>query len=235
MNFDRELLRILNARGIVVGPNGEWVRSPTYAGSTPPTDEHIRYLNASAHQPDTNARLKRQWIESFWELVQALHHETPPGPFLGMFWIRLHGVLCDLRSEWLKLFQSVGVNPATHVPNNASLLEIALSSFRAMEAIRQALSEDELIYADYRRHTECHPTQSSYDVRWSQRAGGILERHGVPALGREYTVTELDAAIRRVLAAHPTEAAIAVAFARRIQPLVPPLVEVTRRLTTPTP
>jgi hypothetical protein len=104
--------------------------------------------------------------------------------------------------------------------------EYAVAEWRAIEPVRRAFTDDELIYADYRRHTEGHPTQRSYDVRMN--GGRINDRHGVPALGREFNVTELEAAIVRVLEAYPNEAAIAVAFARRIGTLMPTLVAVMR-------
>jgi hypothetical protein len=147
-----------------------------------------------------------------------------------MFWVRLHGVLADLRSDWLALFRSVEVDPSTFVPNPRSLLALAVTTFRCIEAIRLAFTEDELVYADYRRHTEGHPTQKSYDVRWSQRGGVVVDKKGMPSLGRELTVQELDTAVRRVLKAHSGEPAIAIAFAKRIRALLPPLVEAMRRL-----
>jgi hypothetical protein len=68
----------------------------------------------------------------------------------------------------------------------------------------------------YQRHTESHPVQTSYDVRWSTRGSQVVAQHRVPALEQELTVEELDAAIRRVLEAHKiNEAAIAVDFAKR--------------------
>ncbi|MDP8998679.1 MAG: hypothetical protein M3O46_01050 [Myxococcota bacterium] len=102
---------------------------------------------------------------------------------------------------------------------------------RCIEPVCQAFNDDELIYADYLRHTECHPTQASYGVRLT-KSRKVNDRHGVPSLdGREFTAAELTAAIRRVLLAHANEDAIAVAFARRIQDLMPPLVAARRRST----
>ena len=63
-------------------------------------------------------------------------------------------------------------------------------------------------------------------------------RGGAPPVGCEFTVAELDAAIRRVLLANivdglPNEHTIATSFARRIRPLMHPLMAVMRRTTTP--
>src|SRR5450755_3056305 len=69
MGFDGEFLRPLAARGVVISPDGKWVRSPSYTGPNPPGDELLRYFNVTAQrdQYDTNARLKRQWVENLLE------------------------------------------------------------------------------------------------------------------------------------------------------------------------
>jgi hypothetical protein len=189
----------------------------------------IRYLNESAGQPDANARLQCQWVENLAQIVETLGREGEHAawPYMGLFWIRLHGLLTEIRSRHATAFKMAGIDPATHVPNRRSLLEHAIAEWRAVEPVRQTFTDDELIYADYRRHTEGHPTQRSYDVRLNR--GRVNDQHGVRALGREFTVAELTAAILRVLAAHPSENAIAVAFARRILPHMPALVAIMRR------
>jgi hypothetical protein len=227
--YDREFLRTLAARGIVLDANGQWERDPNFSGPNPPTHDMIRFLNESAGQHDTNAQLRCQWVENLAQIVETLYREggAAPWPYMAVFWLRLHGLLTEIRSGHTTAFQTGGIDPATYVPNKGSLLEYAVVEWRAIEPVRQAFTEDELIYADYRRHTEGHPTQRSYDVRMNRRQ--INDRHGVPALGREFTIAELNAAILRVLAAHPNESAIAVAFARRIRLFMPPLVAIMRR------
>jgi len=231
MSYDDEMLGILAAHGVVLGADGRFARSPEYAGPDPVTDEQIRYLNESAGQSNTNARLKGQWVDNLWEVVQTLDRdgEAAPWPFMAIFWIRLHGVLVDLRSEFVDFFRMVGIDPATYRPSGGSDLHVALTTFGHIEVVRQRLTDDELIYADYRRHTEGHPTQRSYDVHWSRGNGGqVVDRRRVPAVGREFTVGELDAAIRRVLLAHPNEGEIAVSFAKRIRLAAAALVDVMR-------
>jgi hypothetical protein len=165
------------------------------------------------------------------QVVQTLVRdgEAAAWPFMALFWVRLHGVLVDLRSEMLGLFQFLGVDPPSHVPNAGSLLELAIENSRRIEGVRQSLTEDELIYADYRRHTESHPTQSAYNVRWSKKGGMVVDRHRVHSLDREFSVAELDEAVRRVLAAHANEPAIAVALARKLEQPLRLLAAVMRR------
>jgi hypothetical protein len=233
MSFNDELIRALAAKGIVIGPEGKWIRDSMFSGTNAATDEQIRFINGSAErqQSDTNARLNCHWVENLGEVVEVLNRdgEAAPWPFTSVFWTRLHGVLVDLRQEELASFRSLGVDPVTHTAPATSPLEVALTTFRCIEALRSTLTDDELIYADYRRQTEGHPTQRSYDVRWSQNKGGIVDSRRVPSLEREYTVEELDAALRRVIREYPNEAAIAVAIGRKIRGALRPLVAVMRR------
>jgi len=141
-------------------------------------------------------------------------------PFKAIFWIRLHGVLNDIRSDgttFRRNLAAAGVDEKTDKPTLGGVADLALKFYDAIDRLKSALTDDELIYADYRRHTESHPVQTSYDVRWSTRGSQVVVQHRVPALERELTVDELDAAIRRVLEAHQTnEAVIAVDFAKRL-------------------
>jgi hypothetical protein len=228
--YDQAVLRVLAARGIVLGADGQWERAANYTGPNPPTEAQIRFMNESAGQPETNSRLVCQWVENLAQIVETLDRdgEQAAWPYMAVFWLRLHGLLTEVRANYTQTFQTMEIDPATYVPNKGSVLEYVIAAWRRIEPVREAFTDDELIYADYRRHTEGHPTQRSYDVRMN-RAGQINDRHGVPSLGREFTVAELDAAILRVLAAHTNEHAVAVAFARRIRDLMPPLVAVMRR------
>jgi hypothetical protein len=229
--YDEELLRHAARSGLTIGSDGKWTRIPGFAGQNPPTDEKVRYLNESARKHDTDARLTLQWVGNLAYVVETLARdgEGVAGPFLSVFWIRLHGVIADMLPEAAKFFRFLNVDPSSQVARPRSPLEFALTKFRRMDALRHVFSEDELTYADYRRNTECHPTQDSYDVRWHPKQQTIMERRGIPAIGREFTVAELDAAIGRVLRAHANEIAIAVAFARRIAVHMPPLLEVMQQ------
>jgi hypothetical protein len=233
VTFERVMAAMLEARGVIPGPNGEWVRSTTFAGPNLVTDEQLRFINERRGEHEIEGLQKYQWVENLAEAVRTLDQdgEAAPWPFMSVFWIRLHGIIAELRAGWIADFRGMGIDPATYAPNPGSPLTLGLETFRRIEAIRQQFTDDELIYADYRRQTEGHPTQSQYSVRWSHGNGGqVLDRRGIPALGgREFTVAEMDAAVRRVLAAHPSEPAIAVAFARKIREPLGPLVEILRR------
>ena len=107
---------------------------------------------------------------------------------------RLHGLLSELRSQYTGFLRLLKIDPVSQAAQPDSLLAHMLSVSRCIEPVRHAFNDDELIYCDYRRHTECHPTQASYGVRMT-KSRKVNDRHGVPSLdGREFTVNELTAA-----------------------------------------
>jgi hypothetical protein len=233
--FQRGLLQALAQRGVTMGPNGVFERIPGFDGPHSTTAQ-LRFLNERRNH-DVNGRLKLQWAQQLAEAAEVLDEqgEAAPWAFRTAFWIRLHGVISDLRSDCLGSFRKLEIDPTTFVANPRSLLALQLEHFRCIEAVRQRFSDDELIYADYLRQTNGHPTQEQYDVRWSNANGGqVNDRRRISTIGWEFTVAELDAAVRRVLQANAVnEYAIARAFARRIRVSLVPLLDVMRRMATP--
>ena len=156
-------------------------------------------------------------------------------PYFSVFWTRLHGLIAEMRSDWLDALREMGIDPSTYVPNRGSLLEGRLELLRAVDAVVAVLTEDERIYADYRRQTEGHPTQDSYAVRWNRRKGTVNDRRKIATVGRDFAVDGLDAAVQRVFAQYPrlngrpNEAAIAVALARRLREPLRPVIAIMRR------
>lgn len=228
---------LLESKGVTIGPDGQMIRAPGYTGPTHIADELLRYFNEKAPDYDIDARLRCYWVNDLAEVSAALgtQGDNAPWPFRTAFWIRLHGVLNELRTECLETFRRADIDPTTHTANRGSLLALELEKYRCIEVVRQQFSEDELVYADYLRQTNGHPTQAQYAVRWSNANGGqINDRRRISTVGREFTVAELDAAVRRVLAAftvngRPNEWAVATNFAQRVHPVMPPLVAIMRR------
>jgi len=235
--FEENLSESLESKGVMIGHDGRMSRLPGYAGPTLMGDEQIRYFNERAPNYDIDGRLKCYWVNDLADVSEALDRQgdSAPWPFRTAFWIRLHGVINELRGECLDTFRKAGIDPDAHTPNRGSLLALEMEKYRCIEVVRRQFSEDELIYADYLRQTNGHPTQAQYAVRWSNANGGqVNERRRINTIGREFTVAELDAAIRRVLAVYtvdgrPNEWAIATNFARRVHAVMPPLVAVMRR------
>jgi hypothetical protein len=143
--------------------------------------------------------------------------------FDGMFWVRTYGVLVEVRKvfeEKVKTLTEVaaassqsaglGLHPAIVLHQSW-----ARALVDAVASVQSQLSEDELVYLEYRRMVECHLHQEPYDYR---RAGdgSVIDRRRSNILRRDLSLEATKAAIKRVLLAFNGEAAIACAFAERL-------------------
>jgi hypothetical protein len=240
MTRDAALFYMLADRGVTIDPDGRMVRIAGYAGANPLTDAQIRHHNERQGEHDVEALLKCYWTNDLAEMAEEIQKQgdAVPWPYRTAFYLRLNGVLHDERQDLINTFRGLKVDPNTAVGNPGSVLEWALDKFRCIEAIRKVFTEDELIYIDYLRQTNAHPTHAQYSVRWSDKNGGqVKDRRGISTLGmtlKEFTCAELNEAILRVLAPYtvdgrPNEWAIATSFAHRVREVVAPLVDLMRR------
>jgi hypothetical protein len=101
--FDEQMILLMEAKGITIGREGTYVRLPGYTGPVLVTDEQLRYMNERRRNHEVNGLLKHQWVEGLAEVAQVLDEQgaKAPWPYRSMFWIRLHGVISDLRAECL--------------------------------------------------------------------------------------------------------------------------------------
>ena len=109
--YDGEFLRIAERAGLVLDADGRWTRSPSYQGPNPPSDERIRYLNASTPKYQTNPRLECQWVENFAHIAEGVARDgdATSAPTAAVFWIRLHGVIAELLPEGENVLRSIGI------------------------------------------------------------------------------------------------------------------------------
>jgi hypothetical protein len=237
-DVEKKLVDHLAARGVVVAPDGTFVRAPGPQSSEGLSDDQLREMNESgARGPyQGEAQRKYRWVLHLWDVVQVLARdaEPPQWSLVTVFWLRLHGVLAPLRESQHKFFDIVQVDPSTYVPNRGSLLDLALETYHAIEALRACFTQDELIYVAHRRHLECHPTGNPYAVGWGARdvrvpTGAALDEYLVSTVGAQFTAEQLEAAVRRVIVAHKNEWVHAVASARKVHDPVANLVMAMRK------
>ena len=236
--FWTKVAETLAAKGVVLREDAAAVRDPRHAGDAMVTDEQLRLLNETLQNGWIDAGLKHQWVENFAQVVDVLvaQGEAAPWPYATVFWLRLYGILVELRG-WLRSIEDLVRSASegqTAAPAAGSALDLAFRVARAADDLRAVLTDDELIYADYRRQTEAHPVQSAYRLQPRKQKPCLKETSRIPTLGREETVENLDAAIDRVLRRHSSEAAIACAFAARMQRATHALVSAYRQFRTPT-
>jgi hypothetical protein len=123
-----------------------------------------------------------------------------------VFWIRLHGVLTEVGDSY------------EYVCNLGSRDRDVLAVRDAIRALRAALDEDECLWVHYRRDTECHVWQDTYELGVGRRGGLREERRFALLGGKTLHVDEIDQRLRALLRSYDVnEPAMAVAFAKKLQ------------------
>lgn len=107
-----------------------------------------------------------------------------------VFWVRLYGVLSDLREHWRKVIaqrQAKGL-PARRFENLVA----------AADAVRESLSEEHALCVEYRRHWVAHPVLN--DFRVSESSKGFRDSRGAKLLeGRMTRIDEYDDVLIRLV------------------------------------
>lgn len=166
-----------------------------------------RLTSAIVERGDIRAQLALQWVQT---LERAARQLASAGGVMAVdtqtvFWIRLHGVLTEV-GGWFDDVYDLGSRDR-HV----------LATRGALHDLRAALDEDERLWLHYRRDTECHVWQESYELQLGGK-GKLKEQRMFPLLGRTLHVDEIDRRLRALLRQHNwNEPAMAVAFATKLQ------------------
>ncbi len=191
-------------------------------------DEKERLKKAIYERSEVRARQALQWVQ---ELVRAASELSARGTAAGVdtttvFWIRLYGVLDEVGGSYervCKLANDCGVG-------NSKLAIESRGVRDAIRAMRDSMSEDERLWVHYRRDTECHVWQESYEL--GRRKNGLKETRKFDLLdGKELHVDDIDARARTLLRKHGVnEPELAVYFATLIAPHAMRVVEAMRPL-----
>jgi hypothetical protein len=95
-----------------------------------------------------------QWVGATLAVTERLAAEADPDAAVAsVFWIRLYGTLKDLAEVLSRHEMLTRAFAAPDSPDGA-VLEGVMS---LLAQLRAELSEEELVYLQYRRHVECHP------------------------------------------------------------------------------
>jgi hypothetical protein len=232
---DELLIEILETKGVEYDSEGHLVPIPGRTGSSF-SEQQLRYVNERRDDHAIETQLRLSWIQQLKEAANEISRNEcgADWPWRCALWIRLHGVLDDERRRFRQFFQTLQIDPAAVRlgPGTDTALAHAKRMFDGIETLRKLFTDDELVYAEYLRHTNGHPVQAVYSLRWSTKANDVADKHRVATLepSRELTTGELRAAIRRVLDANKFEGRvnehwIAVVYARRMATQVGVLLE----------
>jgi hypothetical protein len=174
------------------------------------------------------AKLIDRWIHTFFLSAQALidRERQPSVADVALFWIKLHGVVAELPQTTKNLHGMFESMPpaelaefSTRSPHAAKCIALSMVVQRCVVALRDLLTPDEHIYAEWRRHQEVHLHQTAYMLQLRDKGQALKDAFEVKALGRPIAVDEQWAAIARIAAQHGgADTAVAIAFARKLGP-----------------
>jgi hypothetical protein len=171
----------------------------------------------------------REWVWDFVRTVERLTagDSTDQAALNTAFWLRLYGVVVDLRVSLALPRELCRVQ----TPRRGSDLEAIWLQARAVEDLRGLLDEDELLWAEYRRHVEAHIYQTPYEPQWNKGRQQPRDTFTSRYTERTYTVTDLDKRLDSVFRRYAlSEHAIASDFATRLQELARGLLAATLRV-----
>jgi hypothetical protein len=174
-----------------------------------------------------NPLLERQWVRTLVQACDDLREDRahPNGLYATTFWIRLYGAITDLLARFEKYAKSHREMLAQGVDH--PWLAAASLVFDACIAIRDSLSDDELVFAAFARHVHAHVYQNGFEYSIErgnpdQRQRSTLRtKQMVRTLHRHVDVDEAHRIFDRVLAKYAhDEARIVVNFAHKVGPHV---------------
>lgn len=198
-----ELIDLLATRGIVPDARGTFVRAePWPAGVKPVSDDILIAINTleADDTAENNLRLRNRWILDLNRYATAMLDGAAKASqeSIAMFWLRLGGLLIDVRSQPRRLLRAAGVDPDSPEPTTNTGIRYLLRFHGLIEVVRTEMSRDELIYAEYRRHVEAHLVQDGYSAQLA-RNGKYIRTRPVHALdGAVLPLIEINAAVARV-------------------------------------
>jgi hypothetical protein len=164
------------------------------------------FVQSLASSGDRKAHLKRRWIVTFGQCMQASRSgNAVPEATVALFWVRLWGIVVELPKSMqisCDFFAAISDDDPTMLsPVMRAIANWHRRSKTAIDGIRSALSDDMLLYLEWRRHVECHMEQSAFMVQLNGKPDAwksAKTRSTFKTVGREVGVQECWEALERV-------------------------------------
>jgi hypothetical protein len=157
---------------------------------------------------DRHFSLQVLWVDMLDDVTRAIvaGRAEPFGIFACAFWIRLFGAITELRDAFTKTAQITDELTArgdTVAPVLASEKRI----HTACEALRDALTEQELMFVALARHTSAHVTQKGFAYGFVPASGkqraSVRTTTKIPIVGEgQRSVDDVMASCAELVAAH---------------------------------
>lgn len=155
-----------------------------------------RALDGIARPSQRNPILERQWVRNLHGICEELRtgDPTPDGLFAQSFWIGLYAVLTELRhkfrhaTETMEALRKIGKGHP-FITASAAVLE-------ACEAMRAALSDEELIFVTFMRQIHAHIYQDGFEVAIERgnpavsQPSALRDKQMIPLLRRHVAIED---------------------------------------------
>jgi hypothetical protein len=173
------------------------------------------------------------WVRDLRRAAEILASGGENCDTAATFWLRLFGSMDELIPYYgwvLELFQ--GIVPPEQLIGDARL---SADCHAALVALLDLFDEKERLYIHYRRDTEGHVWQESYELSRHRNKPKLVEDRAYSLLGgRMLPNDDVEKRLRSVILRHRNERAIAVAFAQRAMPQIEEVVATIERMYVPT-
>ncbi len=179
----------------------------------------------SGVQPSRRERLTR-WIDSLHRLTRlaAWENTEPERDDLDLFWIRLWGALNELEDQMsgAKILREKAAGYKWG-PKMGAYVDAEDEVLSATEQLLVDLSEEDVIYVDYRRQCAAHLQQRAYrlGIKRDGKGGFTLKTsRNFELIDKEVPVEEAREVIRRLDRQHGDVRGVAMVIAQKILPTV---------------
>lgn len=204
-----EIVREDLARGgILIGRDGKLGLDPAFLGTPRATQEQLDAHNETQRQRSVLSQVLLGWARNLNATIGRIvaGDSTDAWALYAVLYLRLHGMFVDFP----KLFGG------TLAKQSKAQQAVA----RAIEDLRNVLTEDEQLWAEYRRHADGHLWQNAYERKgWKKGGKPSKDYFESNYTGKKYSFADVNARTGSVVRRYGSEEAIAQDFARRLAPM----------------
>ena len=182
-----------------------------FAALAKATPDQRRHMLDALSRSDGIAERHRDWAKQLVQVSKAIDDAGDKNPWYlrELFWIRLLGALFEIPAHLGKVASPSGAVKAHPVRLAAR------KAVEAIERMRGALLDGELVTLQWLRDRAAHVRPDLYEVRW--QGGKIKEHRTVKGVVAIQTVGEIDRHRQNVLTAFGSDAAFAAALVTRFK------------------
>jgi len=189
---------------------------------TPETRRWFEHFNKQGWIIDR----KKGWMSDLKTLTLTREQFGTVPEKVPLFWIRLRGVVGELRDEARRQLDSL-TEVRNQIPDAASRGEkfdrnydLMKALVQAHEQLRLALDEEEAVLVDFMRHVHAHPMVDSYLYQLRAKGTALDTEYQPRLLDKKYDRETLLGIVEKKCTEHGGEEGAAAAIAAKIEPHV---------------